>query len=103
MAGDAGIKWWGKHRCSPLKSSSRARSGLPSYAMFSVISLLAGLNFIVPLYIQIVQGRTPPDAAIAMMPFNLTVFVLAILIVRVIYPQAAASRYGRRGAWHPLA
>ena len=33
--------------------------------MFSVISLLAGLNFIVPLYIQIVQGRTPPDAAIA--------------------------------------
>ena len=42
--------------------------------MFTVVALEAGLNFMVPLYIQIVQGRTPLDTAIAMMPFNLTVF-----------------------------
>src|SRR5512132_2194968 len=36
--------------------------------MFSVVLLEAMLNFSVPLYIQIIQGRT----AIAMMPFNLT-------------------------------
>jgi predicted MFS family arabinose efflux permease len=53
------------------------------YAMFTVVALEAGLNFTVPLYIQIVQGRTPLDTAIAMMPFNLTVFFAAMLIVRL--------------------
>jgi len=52
------------------------------YAMFIVVALEAALNFTVPLYIQIVQGRTPFDTSLAMMPFNLTVFVTATLIVR---------------------
>jgi len=50
--------------------------------MFIVVALEAALNFTVPLYIQIVQGRTPFDTALAMMPFNLTVFVTATLVVR---------------------
>jgi MFS family permease len=53
------------------------------YAMFSVVALEAALNFTVPLYIQIVQGRSPIATAIAMMPFNLTVFFTAMLIVRL--------------------
>ena len=52
------------------------------YAMFAVVALEAMLNFSVPLYIQIVQGRSPLATAIAMMPFNLTVFFTAMLIVR---------------------
>ncbi|QEO10808.1 MFS transporter [Protaetiibacter larvae] len=52
------------------------------YAMFIVVALEAALNFTVPLYIQIVQGRTPFDTSLAMMPFNLTVFVTATLVVR---------------------
>jgi MFS family permease len=52
------------------------------YAMFIVVALEAALNFTVPLYIQIVQGRTPFDTSLAMMPFNLTVFVVATLVVR---------------------
>jgi predicted MFS family arabinose efflux permease len=52
------------------------------YAMFSVVALEAMLNFSVPLYIQIVQGRSPLATAIAMMPFNLTVFISAMLIVK---------------------
>ncbi|MFC7691285.1 MFS transporter [Paeniroseomonas aquatica] len=52
-------------------------------AMFSVVALEAMLNFAVPLYIQIVQGRTPIETAIAMMPFNLTVFFTAMLVVRL--------------------
>src|SRR5262245_2371827 len=40
------------------------------YAMFAVVAMEAALNFTVPLYIQIVQGRTPLATAIAMMPFN---------------------------------
>ncbi len=52
-------------------------------AMFGVVSLEAMLNFAVPLYIQIVQGRTPIETAIAMLPFNLTVFFTAMLVVRL--------------------
>lgn len=52
------------------------------YAMFVVVALEACVNFTVPLYIQIVQGRTPLDTSIAMMPFNLTVFITARLVVR---------------------
>jgi predicted MFS family arabinose efflux permease len=52
-------------------------------AMFAVVSLEAMLNFSVPLYIQIVQGRSPIETAIAMLPFNLTVFFTAMLVVRL--------------------
>ncbi|MDM7830076.1 MFS transporter [Cellulomonas edaphi] len=60
--------------------SSRERAAV--YAMFIVVAMEAALNFTVPLYIQIVQGRSAFDTALAMMPFNLTVFVTATLIVR---------------------
>jgi MFS family permease len=52
-------------------------------AMFGVVALEAMLNFSVPLYIQIVQGRTPIETAIAMLPFNLTVFFTAMLVVKL--------------------
>lgn len=63
-----------------ILGSSRERAAV--YAMFIVVTLEAALNFTVPLYIQIVQGRTPFDTSIAMMPFNLTVFITAMLVVR---------------------
>ena len=66
------------------------------YAMFSVVALEAALNFTVPLYIQIVQGRTPLATAIAMMPFNLTVFFAAMLIVRF-YDRLTPRQIGRYG------
>jgi predicted MFS family arabinose efflux permease len=53
------------------------------YAMFAVTALEGMLNFSVPLYIQIIQGRSPIETAIAMLPFNLTVFFTAMLIIRV--------------------
>ena len=52
------------------------------YTMFSVVALEAALNFTVPLYIQIVQGRSPLATAVAMLPFNLTVFFAALVVVR---------------------
>src|SRR6202012_4364336 len=66
------------------------------YAMFAVVALEAMLNFSVPLYIQIVQGRSPIDTAIAMMPFNLTVFFAAMLIVRI-YDRFTPRQIGRYG------
>ncbi|WP_295650086.1 MFS transporter [uncultured Dietzia sp.] len=60
--------------------SGRERAAV--YAMFIVVALEAALNFTVPLYIQVVQGRTPFETSLAMMPFNITVFITATLIVR---------------------
>lgn len=82
--------WWARRRRaagkSPLVDLSvlgRGSERAAVYAMFIVVALEAALNFTVPLYIQIVQGRTPLDTALAMMPFNLTVFVTATLVVRL--------------------
>lgn len=66
------------------------------YAMFTVVGLEAMLNFTVPLYIQIVQGRTPIETAIAMMPFNLTVFFTAMLVVRL-YDKVSPRRIAQCG------
>lgn len=80
---------WTRHRTKsgkvPLVSltvvgSAQERAAI--YAMFIVVGLEAALNFTVPLYIQIVQGRTPFDTSMAMLPFNLTVFFTAMLVVR---------------------
>lgn len=61
--------------------SNQERSAI--ICMFAVVALEAMLNFSVPLYIQIVQGRTPIETAVAMLPFNLTVFFTAMLVVRL--------------------
>ncbi|WP_249137869.1 MFS transporter [Bradyrhizobium tropiciagri] len=66
------------------------------YGLFAVVALEAALNFTVPLYIQIVQGRSPIATAIAMMPFNLTVFFAAMLIVNV-YDRLTPRQIGRFG------
>ncbi|WP_280417054.1 MFS transporter [Nocardia carnea] len=52
------------------------------YAMFVIVAMEAAVNFTIPTYIQMVQGRSPFDTSLAMIPFNLTVFVTATLIVR---------------------
>jgi predicted MFS family arabinose efflux permease len=66
------------------------------YALFSVVALEAALNFAVPLYIQIVQGRSPLATAVAMLPFNLTVFFTAMLVVRL-YDKLTPRQIGRYG------
>jgi predicted MFS family arabinose efflux permease len=66
------------------------------YTLFTVVALEAALNFSVPLYIQIVQGRSPLATAVAMMPFNLTVFFTAMLIVRL-YDRLTPRQIGRYG------
>jgi predicted MFS family arabinose efflux permease len=66
------------------------------YAMFAVVALEGMLNFSVPLYIQIIQGRTPIETAIAMLPFNLTVFFTAMLIIRA-YGKFTSRQIGMGG------
>jgi len=63
-------------------------------ALFVIVAMEGAINFSVPLYIQIVQGSEPFWTSIAMMPFMLTVFFTAILIVRLydrFSPRAIAT------------
>lgn len=74
--------------------SSKERAAV--YAMFIVVALEACVNFTIPLYIQIVQGRTPFDTSLAMMPYNLMVFITATLVVRFYtrYPPRVIGVFG---------
>ncbi|MFE3443462.1 MFS transporter [Nocardia sp. NPDC059180] len=88
MLGQAFIMWTrrrmreGKAPLVDLSVLGSSRERAAVYAMFIVVALEAALIFTVPLYIQIVQGRSPFDTSLAMMPFNLTVFITAMLVVR---------------------
>jgi MFS family permease len=80
---------WSRRRTAAGKTPLLALEVLNSpteraavYSMFIVVALEGALNFSVPLYIQIIQGRTPIETAIAMLPFNLTVFFSAMVIIR---------------------
>jgi predicted MFS family arabinose efflux permease len=63
-------------------------------AMFVILAMEAAFTFTVPLYIQIVQGRSAFQTAVAMTPFNLAVFFTAILVVRL-YNRFSAREIGR--------
>lgn len=74
--------------------SSKERAAV--LAMFVIVALEAAINFTVPLYIQIVQGRDAFQTAIAMMPFNLTVFFTAVLVVKL-YTRLTPRQIARYG------
>lgn len=86
----------GKTPLLALEVVNSATERAAVYAMFAVVALEACLNFSVPLYMQIVQGRTPLETSVAMMPFNLTVFFSALLIIRL-YKILTPRQIGRIG------
>ncbi|MFD2183474.1 MFS transporter [Rhodoplanes azumiensis] len=102
MLGFAFVRWTsarqqaGKTPLLALEVIGSAQERAAVMAMFAVVALEAMLNFSVPLYIQIVQGRSPLATAIAMMPFNLTVFFSAMLIVKL-YKRLTPRQIGRWG------
>lgn len=53
------------------------------FSMFIIGALGSAITFLVPLYIQIVQGRTGLQTAVAVIPFSLASFTAAVLVVRL--------------------
>ncbi|WP_341987612.1 MFS transporter [Azorhizobium sp. AG788] len=102
MVGFAFVTWThgrqraGKTPLLALQVIDNPQERAAVYAMFCVVALEAMLNFSVPLYIQIVQGRSALATAIAMLPFNLTVFFAAMLIVKA-YPRFTPRQIGQAG------
>jgi MFS family permease len=79
-----------------LEVVDSAKERVAVLSMFVIVGLEAALNFTVPLYIQIVQGRSAFETAIAMMPFNLTVFFTAFLVVKL-YGHLTPKQIARYG------
>jgi MFS family permease len=65
-------------------------------ALFLIVSMEAAINFSVPLYIMIVQGRNAFQTSIAMMPFLVTVFFTAFLVVKL-YSRFTPRQIARIG------
>jgi predicted MFS family arabinose efflux permease len=59
----------------------RERSAISSMFVFGALG--SAITFLVPLYIQIVQGRTGLQTAFAMIPFSIASFIAAVLVVRL--------------------
>ena len=53
------------------------------FSMFIIGALGSAITFLVPLYMQVVQGRTGLRTAVAVIPFSLASFIAAVLIVNL--------------------
>lgn len=51
-------------------------------ALLAISALGPAVNFLIPLYIQIVQGRTSMQTSIAVIPYTIAISAAAVLIVR---------------------
>ncbi len=63
-------------------------------SMFIIGALGSATTFLVPLYIQIVQGRTGMQTAVAVIPFSLASFAAAVLVIRL-YGRLSPRRIAR--------
>ena len=64
-----------------LRVIESPREHAAALAMGSIFMLANALTFLVPLYIQMVQGRTSLETAVAMIPYQLAVFAAAIFVL----------------------
>lgn len=61
--------------------SSKERATI--FALLIIGALGPAVNFLIPLYIQIVLGRTSMQTSVAVIPYTLAIFTAAVLIVRL--------------------
>jgi MFS family permease len=62
--------------------SPRQRSAV--FTMFMIVMLGSAVSFLIPLYIEIVQGRSSLETALAIIPYSLSIFVAAVLVSRLL-------------------
>jgi MFS family permease len=85
-----------KQNKTPLLSLEVLDSAHERSATFTLLIISAlgpAVNFLIPLYIQIVQGRTTLQTSIAVIPYTLAIFASAVLVVRL-YPRMSPRTIG---------
>lgn len=64
------------------------------FSIFIVSALASAITFLIPLYIQVVQGGSSFATAVAVIPFSLASFGAAVLVVRL-YGRISPNRIAR--------
>jgi MFS family permease len=65
-------------------------------ALFIISAIASGITFLIPMYIQVVQGRSSLETALAVIPFSFASLAAAVLVVRL-YRRVSPSRIARFG------
>jgi MFS family permease len=81
---------WSRRRVEKKKTPLLALEVLDSpkeraatYCLFIIAALGPAVNFLIPLYIQIVQGYDSLQTAVAVIPYSLAIFAATALVVRL--------------------
>ncbi|TFC01681.1 MFS transporter [Cryobacterium adonitolivorans] len=76
-----------------LKSASEKAT---TFAMAAMLFVGTAANFLIPLYIQIVQGRSSFQTSIAIIPYTLSIFIASTLVATLYrrYPPHTIARVG---------
>lgn len=79
---------WVQHRKKVNKSPLLAIEVMESrsertavLALMAIVAIGSALNFMIPLYIQMVQGQSSFATAMALVPYQLSILVAAILVI----------------------
>ena len=67
-----------------------------TFCLFIMAALGPAVNFLIPLYIQIVQGGTSLQTSVAVIPYSLAIFAAAALVVRL-FDRLTPRWLGRLG------
>jgi MFS family permease len=67
-----------------------------TYCLFIIAALGPAINFLIPLYIQIVQGYSSLETAVAVIPYSLAIFAATALVVRL-FDRWSSRQIGRIG------
>ncbi len=95
--------WWSHRRVEKKKSpllalevldSSEERAALVTLLVIGALG--PAVNFLIPLYIQIVQGQTSLFTAVAVVPYTLSIALSAMFVVRL-YPRLSSRQIGVAG------
>jgi MFS family permease len=90
VLGQAFFAWSRRRRAAqktPLISPQvieRPQQRSAVFTMFMIVMLGSAVSFLIPLYIEIVQGRNSLETALAIIPYSLSIFVAAVLVSRLI-------------------
>ncbi len=94
---------WSRRRVEKKKTPLLALEVLDSpqeraatYCLFIIAALGPAINFLIPLYIQIVQGYSSLETAVAVIPYSLAIFAATALVVRL-FDRWSPRQIGRIG------
>jgi MFS family permease len=79
-----------------LEVLDSSQERVATFCLFIIAALGPAINFLIPLYIQIVQGYSSLETAVAVIPYSLAIFAATALVVRL-FDRLTPRQIGRYG------